>query len=449
MPARGLGDLVHDLRILGPRGLLAAATSALTVQDVLNLLGLGRNAPFRAMIAMLLQDTAQAGPEIVPFANAAACLHAYRSGMSRPRGGMRALAEGIGRRFVELGGDLRTATLVDRVEAIAARPRGEGDGEGSRPGFVVVTRRRHRLLARQVAFNLPLDLAARLLDRPLSGGLARSERKSRAAWSAFTGYLAIGRDAVPDETPLFHQVLQSYDRPLHDGNNVLVSLSPVEDEGYGPPTVRVATLSTHTRPGDWEDLDADAYRERRPTTRPCCSRRWPARCPMRRQPWPTPSSPRRGVSDDTRGAPPEPSEGPPSRGPTAISWRSTRASWAPASGWSAIPSSRGREPWRPSSRRSAWSSGSRGFPGPRLRNAPAMDGPPMQWATGFDTSKQRPSQGASQALPRAMIAGWGLPPEKELTTTSVKGIEITRPSLSKMRCQKTEGHGASAQSISS
>ncbi len=263
LPARGPADLVHDLRILGPRGLLAAATSALTVQDVLNLLGLGRNAPFRAMIAMLLQDTAQAGPEIVPFANAAACLHAYRSGMSRPRGGMRALAEGIGRRFAELGGDLRTATLVDRVETIAPRPRGDGDDQGAHPGFVVVTRRRHWLLARQVAFNLPLDLAARLLDRPLSGGLARSERKSRAAWSAFTGYLAIGRDAVPDETPLFHQVLQSYDRPLHDGNNVLVSLSPVEDEGYGPPTVRVATLSTHTRPGDWEDLDADAYRAKK------------------------------------------------------------------------------------------------------------------------------------------------------------------------------------------
>ncbi len=119
LPARGPADLVHDLRILGPRGLLAAATSALTVQDVLGLLGLGRNAPFRSMIAMLLQDTAQAGPETVPFANAAACLHAYRSGMSRPRGGMRALVEGIGRRFADLGGDLRTATLVDRVEAIA------------------------------------------------------------------------------------------------------------------------------------------------------------------------------------------------------------------------------------------------------------------------------------------------------------------------------------------
>ena len=69
---------------------------------------------------MLLQDTAQAGPETVPFANAAACLQAYRLGMSRPRGGMQALAEGIGHRFAGLGGDLRTATLVDRVEQAGA-----------------------------------------------------------------------------------------------------------------------------------------------------------------------------------------------------------------------------------------------------------------------------------------------------------------------------------------
>ena len=89
----------------------------------------------------------------------------------------------------------------------------------------ILTRRRERLLARQVAFNLPLDLAAGLLGRALGGRLGRRERSSRAAWSAFTGYVAIDRDAVDDGTPLFHQVLQAYDRPIHDGNNVLVSLA--------------------------------------------------------------------------------------------------------------------------------------------------------------------------------------------------------------------------------
>ena len=251
LPLRTLGDIVHDLKILGPGGLLAAATWAVTVQDVLQILGLEDDVPFRSLVAMLLQDTAQAGPETVPFANASACLQAYRMGMSRPRGGMKALAEGIGRAFARQGGELRTATLVDRVEPLETG------------GFVVTTRRRHRFKAQQVAFNLPLDLAANLLNRPIEGRLKPLEAKSRAAWGAVTAYLAIDRRAVPDESPLFHQILQEYNRPIHDGNNVLVSLSPVEDPGYGPANVRVATLSTHTEPSVWAGLDGVAYASRK------------------------------------------------------------------------------------------------------------------------------------------------------------------------------------------
>lgn len=251
LPIRSPGDLLHDARILGLGGTAAALTGMATVETVLKLLGLGGDVPFRSLVAMLLQDTAQAGPETVPFANAAACLQAYRRGMSRPRGGMRALVEGLGSRFAELGGDLRTATIADRVEGL-------DDGT-----FRVATRRRDSLHARQVIFNLPLDLATRLLGRSLEGRLARREGQSRAAWSAFTGYLAIRREAVPDDSPLFHQVLRRYDRPPHDGNNVLISLSPPDDEGYGPQDVRVATMSTHTRPPDWAGLDRPAYEARK------------------------------------------------------------------------------------------------------------------------------------------------------------------------------------------
>lgn len=252
MPLRKLGDLVHDLRILGVSGMTAGLLSAVTTDAVLRGFGLARDRAFRSFVAMLLQDTAQAGPETVPFANAAVSLQAYRRGLRRPRGGMQALVDGIGSRFVTLGGDLRTATKVDRIERAAGRD-----------GFTVITRRRDRLEARQVALNLPLDLAAALLDQPLEGRLRASEQRSRAGWSAFTGYLAIGRDAVPDDTPLFHQVLQSYDRPMHEGNNVLISLSPVADSGYGPPLERVATLSTHTDPRGWAGLDREAHRVRK------------------------------------------------------------------------------------------------------------------------------------------------------------------------------------------
>ena len=247
LPLRSFGDLAYDLKILGLKGMFAGALSLLTVRDVMQLLGLYHDVPFRSLIAMLLQDTAQAGPEKVPFANAAVCIEAYRLGMSRPRGGMKSLAEGIGERFANLEGDLRTSTLVDRVEV------------GANGGFEVITRRRDRIKTRQIALNLPIDLAAKLLGRSLEGRLGRRREQSRAVWSAFTGYVAFDRQVIPDTAPLFHQVLQSYDDPIDDGNNVLVSLSPPDDPGYGPTDVRVATMSTHTLPAEWASLDPEAY----------------------------------------------------------------------------------------------------------------------------------------------------------------------------------------------
>jgi C-3',4' desaturase CrtD len=255
LPVRAPSDLIQILYALGLSGLLAACTSILTVGNVLDILGLNRSVPFRTLIDILLQDTAQAEADIVPFANAAACLHAYRRGMKRPRGGMKRLAEGIGNRFALLGGDLRTATIVDRVQPISD-PRA---ANASTPWFGVTTRRRQTLRTRHVVFNLPIDLAAKLLDRPLEGMLGRLEHRSRAGWSAFTGYLAIDRAAIADDSLLFHQVLQSYTPRLHDGNNILISLSPHDDTGYGPAVTRVATLSTRTHPADWHDLDGADY----------------------------------------------------------------------------------------------------------------------------------------------------------------------------------------------
>jgi phytoene dehydrogenase-like protein len=134
LPVLSIGDLVYDLRALGAPGLLSGALALVTVRDVLRLLRLDGDVAFRSFIAMLLQDTAQAGPETVPFANAAACLHAYRLGLSRPVGGMTALAEGVGQRFAALGGDLRTATLVDRVECeLRAGADGARGGSPSSP----------------------------------------------------------------------------------------------------------------------------------------------------------------------------------------------------------------------------------------------------------------------------------------------------------------------------
>jgi len=248
LPLRSPSDLTHNLKALGWAGLAIAPMSLFTTQDVLRLFGLDRSLAFRAFVSMLLQDAAQAGPETVPFSIATACLHAYRAGMSRPRGGMRGLAEGLGRRIRELGGEVSRSTLVDRVTRLGP------------DRFEVQTRRRERIETRQVVFDLPIDRALTLLESSESDRmLARAERKSRAVWSACTAYVAIDRRAIPDDAPLFHQVLLDYRRPIHDGNNTLISLSPVGDRAYGPPDVRVATLSTHVKPEEWTGLDQSAH----------------------------------------------------------------------------------------------------------------------------------------------------------------------------------------------
>ena len=273
---------------------------------------------------------------------------------------MRALVAGIGHRFVELGGDWRTATLVDRVEAVDSRSR---DRDRERPEFVVVTRRRDRLRARQVAFNLPLDLAARLLDRPLSGRMAGAERKSRAFWSAFTGYLAIDRGAVPDDT---HCSTRSCSRMPGRSTTAIMSWCrcrrsrtratahrPFGSRPCPPTLVRPIGLVSTPRP----------IARRRRNFESASSPRWLGRC--RRPPprWCTRSSPRPELptlySPHGRGRWRRPvsrsnsnflAVGPDVLGPGL---------WVV--GDSVFP---GRGPWPPCCRRSASSSGSPGLPGP-------------------------------------------------------------------------------------
>ena len=197
LPLRSAGDLVHDLRVLGLRGLLAASTWPLTVLDVLRLLGLDDDRPFRALVAMLLQDTAQAGPETVPFANAAACLQAYRLGMSRPRGGMRA----PGRRDRRAGSRRSAASSTDRRSSIGSRPTAEGGASPSSPAAAPAAGPAGRLQ--------PAARPGRVSARPRADGPARPPRTAEPGRPGAPSprYLAIRREAVPDDGPLFYQVL--------------------------------------------------------------------------------------------------------------------------------------------------------------------------------------------------------------------------------------------------
>ncbi len=257
-------------------------------------------------------------------------------------------------------GDRRTLRRTRRRPP-DGHPGRSGRGRPQTGGFAVVTRRR------APAERPPgrLQPAARPRRRPARTRARRAPRPSTSDARAppgvrFTGYLAIDRRAVADDSPLFHQVLQDYDRPIHDGNNVLVSLSPAGGPGLRPADVRVATMSTHTRPGDWSGLDRDGYAARKAEYRgrllAALARALPdapdASGPRRVR---HPSELRALHPADRRG----PSAAPRSRGRTARSSPSAPTSSGRASGSSATRSSPARGRWPPSSRPSGSSSGSR------------------------------------------------------------------------------------------
>ena len=60
-----------------------------------------------------------------------------------------------------------------------------------------------------------------------------------------------------------HQLLQAYDRPLGDGNNMFVSVSTPGDTASAPAGYRAVTISTHTDLASWARLNASEYQQRK------------------------------------------------------------------------------------------------------------------------------------------------------------------------------------------
>ena len=337
-------------------GLLAASTWALTVLDVLRLLGLDDDVPFRSLVAMLLQDTAQAGPGDRPVRQRRGLPPGLSAGDEPARrAGWGPWPTGSADRFAALGGDLRTATLVDRVEPPTGgrvRRRRPGAGIGSRPGRSPSTSRSTSPRA--------------LLGRPLDGALGRREREVARRLERRHG---LPGDRPRGPSPTTRRCSTRSCRTT-TGRSTTATTSwsrsrPPSDPGYGPPDVRVATLSTHTRPGRLGRAStAEAHAARKADYRDRLLAALGRALPdapdgpgprrVRHAPELRPLHPadRRARSAARR-----------SRGGTAPSSPSAPTSSAPASGSSATRSSPARGRWPPSSRRSGSSSGSPGIVG--------------------------------------------------------------------------------------
>jgi C-3',4' desaturase CrtD len=245
VPMRRPADVVHNARVVGLANLPLARHLGATLGDALHRQGLDGDRALRGLLGMLVEDTVHSTVDRAPLVNAALGITIRGAGLTRHHGGMHGFWRTLVARYRELGGVLRTGTRVSLV-----------DGD---PGAFRVHSSRGLVGAAQVVLAVPAPAAARLSPRLAHRVRRYLDRDRPEQGGAVLVVLGVPeREVIADEFT-HHQLMQDYDRPLGDGNNMFVSVSAAGDTVSAPAGHRAVMISTHTALADWADPEPDEY----------------------------------------------------------------------------------------------------------------------------------------------------------------------------------------------
>lgn len=251
LPVRGPADALHDLRAVGLSGVRHARQLNRTLGDALRGHGLRGDAALVGLLGMLVEDTVHTGVDDAPLINAALGVTIRGAGLSRHTGGMHGFWRVLVKHYRGLGGTLHVGRRVERVEGEPGAFR-----LATRQGFVHA----RRLVCAVPAATTATICAGQLVARRLRPYL---ERDAQALGGATVVFLGVPESEVADQELTHHQLLQSYDRPLGEGNNMFISVSAPGDTVSAPPGHRAVMISTHTDLAGWRGLDHTAYEQRK------------------------------------------------------------------------------------------------------------------------------------------------------------------------------------------
>ena len=183
-----------------------------------------------------------------------AALDLPRRGVNHVRGGIGSLADTLVDWIRINGGEVLFRQQVKHIEVRNERAVG------------IITKRGLRLEGDTILANVTPWALADLLGEATPNRLRREISERPATWGAFTLYLGLNSEYLPDQKTGNHQVIVDAGQPLGEGNSVFISLADPEDTRRAPAGKRPATLSTHTAVTPWWQLyqsDRQAYHERR------------------------------------------------------------------------------------------------------------------------------------------------------------------------------------------
>jgi C-3',4' desaturase CrtD len=250
LPLRRPDDVLRAVRALGLGDLPLARYARWTMGDALRAQGLRDDRPLVGLLSMLIEDTVHATVDAAPLINAALGITIRGAGLTRPRGGMRGFWEAFLAHYRAMGGDLRVGCRVEGIEG--------------RQGEYLVQTRRGPFRAAQVVCALPATLTARLAPPAVGRALQPYiDRDAGAQGGAVVVHLGVPEEQVAGQVFTHHQLLQDYDQPLGNGNNMFISVSSPGDTASAPEGHRAVMISTHCDLAAWEALAPADYDERK------------------------------------------------------------------------------------------------------------------------------------------------------------------------------------------
>ncbi|MFC4450415.1 phytoene desaturase family protein [Halorussus aquaticus] len=246
LPVQSVGDVVRNCRAVGVTNLPLVRYLRWTMKDALEKFGVYDDVALRKMLAVLVEDTVHATLDEAPLLNAVLGVTIRKAGLGRATGGMYGFWTAFVDRYVEMGGTVETGETVTEVA-------------GRESDFRVVTDT-GRYRANQVVSAVPIELTRRIA--PSVVGTRLDEHVSRLRGhegGAIVALLGVPEEEVAHREVTHHQILEDYDEPLGNGNNMFVSVSAPGDTTSAPDGHRAVILSTHCEVEPWRDLDESEY----------------------------------------------------------------------------------------------------------------------------------------------------------------------------------------------
>ncbi|MBN8209962.1 NAD(P)-binding protein [Bacillus sp. NTK071] len=220
-----------------------------TVGDLLKKHGLDEAPSFQHFIDGQLIDSMQTTSLDCSALMGALALDIYHEGAYYTEGGLYKIAETLQKYIEDHGGRTFRRKQIQTIRKENGR-------------WVAIDQKGESWRADHLVCNLPIQGFVPLLPEPLQDQLpAKLVKRSKIAqWGAFTMYLAINENVIPEYTALFNQVLT--DGSMTEGNHLFLSLSKSNDTNRAPQGFRTLTVSTHTELHHWDTKEKyDQYKE--------------------------------------------------------------------------------------------------------------------------------------------------------------------------------------------